>query len=815
MKISYNWLKDYIDYLPDPEECAKILTNIGLEVEGIEKYDSVKGGLEGVVVGKVMSCRKHPNADKLSITTVDTGEEILPIVCGAPNVATGQKVAVAKVGTTLYSGDETFTLKKVKIRGEVSEGMICAEDELGLGDNHDGIMVLEPKARIGMPAKDYFKIKSDTIFEIGLTPNRIDGASHYGVARDLAAFLKQSREVKLVKPSVSSFKSDNHDLEIEVIIENKEGCFRYSGVTISGIEVKESPDWLKNKLNSIGLKPINNMVDITNYVLHETGQPLHAFDADMIEGGKVIVKTLPAGNKFVTLDEVERELDAADLMICNEKEGMCIAGVFGGIKSGVTEKTRDIFLESACFNPLFVRKTAKRHMLNTDSSFRFERGSDPNNTVYALERAAMLMKELGGGKISSGIADVYPEPVQDFAVNLSFEYLDALVGKTLDRKQVKKILQNLDIRIVKENEKGFELAVPPYRVDVRRPADVVEEILRIYGYNNVEFPDGVRSNLSYYSKPDREKVNHLFAEFLSSNGFNEIMSNSLTKSEYYETADQADNELVRIFNPLSNDLNSMRKTLLYGGLEAIEYNRNRKHKDLKLYEFGNVYRIHTELKAKDPLQKYFEEPRLALFISGNVNPENWRTAENPTDYFHLKSYVEQIFRKIRLDVSSLEHQDLSGPFFNYGLSYSLNGLPLVEFGSVKKSLLDKFEIEVEVFYADFTWNNVLKVLENYSTTFRSITKYPEVRRDLSMILDREIRFEELRQVALKTEKDILKEVSIFDVYEGKNIEPGKKSYALSFILQDENRTLTDKQIDRAMKNIASRLEQHFKLQIRS
>lgn len=816
MKISYNWLKDYIDFLPEPEECAQILTDIGLEVEGFEKFESVKGGMEGVVVGEVLSCIPHPNADSLSVTTVNIGSEVLPIVCGAPNVAKGQKVAVAVVGTTLYMGDEELKLKKVKIRGEVSEGMICAEDELGIGTDHDGILVLDPATKVGTPASDYFKIEKDVVFEIGLTPNRIDGASHYGVARDLAAFLKQNREIKLSPPDVSNFKVDNTKNPYEVIIENEEACKRYSGITISNVEVKESPEWLQNKLKSIGQKPINNVVDITNFVLHETGQPLHGFDADKIDGKKVIIKTLAEGTKFVSLDEKERILSDEDLMICNEKEGMCIAGVFGGIDSGVTKNTKNVFLESACFHPVYVRKTAKRQMLNTDSSFRFERGSDPNITVYALKRAAMLIKELTSGEISSEIVDVYPNPVPDFEVTLTYEYLNTLIGKEIERDKVKAILGNLDIKIVKDTDTELELRVPPYRVDVQRPADVVEEILRIYGYNNISFPNGVRSNLSYSMKPDIEKVNHLSAELLSNIGFNEIMSNSLTKSSYYESDDTKDESLVRILNPLSMDLNCMRKTLLFGGLEAVAYNINRKNASLRFFEFGNIYGINTKVQSEDPHKKYHEETHLALFQTGIKYAENWSIKEeSKSDFFQLKTYVEILLKRFSLNAVDLVQTESDNKEFSQGLKYSNNNKLLVEFGNVKPELLKEFEIEQEVYYADFHWNNVLKILGSHKTKFVPLNKFPEVRRDLSMVLSQEVKFEDLRQSALKSERKLLRKVDIFDVYDGDKIEKGKKSYALSFSLQDEYNTLTDKQIDKAMWNIAGALERDFGAQIRS
>ncbi|MCK5028759.1 MAG: phenylalanine--tRNA ligase subunit beta, partial [Bacteroidales bacterium] len=608
MKISYNWVKNYINTDLSVQEVSKILTDTGLEVEGIENFESVKGGLEGLVIGKVVTCAKHPNADKLTVTTVDvgTGEE-LPIVCGAPNVAEGQKVVVATVGTTLYSGDEEFKIKKAKMRGEPSEGMICAEDEIGLGTSHDGIMVLDESAKIGMPAKEYFNIETDTVFEIGLTPNRIDGASHFGTARDLAAFLSQTQKTELIKPSVDEFKVDNNNLPIEIIVENNEACPRYTGITITNVKVGTSPEWLQNRLKAIGLNPINNLVDISNFVLHETGQPLHFFDADKIEGNKVIIKTLPRGTLFTTFDEEKRELSADDLMICNENNGMCIAGVFGGISSGVSENTKNIFIESAHFNSVFVRKTAKRHDLHTDASFRFERGSDPNITVYALKRAALLIKEIADGKISSEIVDVYPEPVADYKVDLTFHNLKRLIGKEIEKDKVKNILTSLDIKIVSEDDEKLSLEVPTYRVDVLREADVIEEVLRIYGYNNIEISEHVNSSLSYSQKPDKEKVQNTVSDILTANGFNEIMCNSLTKADYYKKLESYKPEnLVNIVNPLSNDLNVMRQTLLFGGLESVAYNRNRRNQDLKLYEFGNCYNLKNS-ESENLLKKYNEE----------------------------------------------------------------------------------------------------------------------------------------------------------------------------------------------------------------
>ncbi|MGC9343000.1 MAG: phenylalanine--tRNA ligase subunit beta [Bacteroidales bacterium] len=813
MKISYNWLKDYISDLPSPDKTSEILTSIGLEVEGLEKFESVKGGMDGIVIGKVLSCKKHPDADKLSVTTVDIGNgDPLPIVCGAPNVAEGQKVAVATVGTTLYMGDDKLTLKKVKIRGEVSEGMICAEDELGLGEDHTGILVLDENAKVGTPAREYFNIETDYVFEIGLTPNRIDGGSHIGVARDLAAYFRQTKDTELKKPDVSGFKVDNTDLEFDVKVEDSEGCPRYSGISITNLKVEESPQWLKNRLKAIGLNPINNVVDITNYVLHETGQPLHAFDAEKVAGNKVIIKTLNNGTSFTTLDEEERKLSAEDLMICNEKEGMCIAGVFGGIDSGVTESTKAIFLESAYFNPVYIRKTARRHMLSTDSSFRFERGSDPNMTIYAAKRAAMLMQEIAGGKVSSEIVDIYPEKIADFKVSLEYSYLNILVGKVIEKDKVRNILSNLDVKIDRETDDTLELSVPPYRVDVQRPADVVEEILRIYGYNNVEIHESLVSALSYIEKPDSEKINNLVSEMLSANGFSEIMANSLTKADYYV---ENDRDLVKIFNPLSNDLNAMRKTLLYGGLEAIEYNRNRKNPDLKLYEFGNVYFSDPDIKDKDPHKKYSEEYHLGLFLTGKTENENWLSTGDSFNYYHLKAYVSLILRKLGINPWNLETSEVSRQHFTEGIQYKLEEKEIVSFGIVSRKLCNNFDINTDVLFAEFNWNHILENLKGHKTQYQPVSRYPEVKRDLSMMLDRKVNYDEIRAVALQAERKLLKDLEIFDVYEGDKIEKGKKSYAISFTLQDENQTLKDKQIDKAMNRISSALESKLGAQIRS
>ncbi len=816
MNISYNWLKQYIDIDMPVEEVSKILTSIGLEVEGIETYETIKGGLEGFVVGEVKTCAKHPNADKLSITTVDIGgTDLLPIVCGAPNVAAGQKVIVATVGTTIYKGEENFKIQKAKIRGEVSEGMICAEDEIGLGTSHDGIMVLDPSIKVGTLAKDYFKVSSDNIFVIGLTPNRIDASSHYGVARDLVAYLNLQRPTTLKKPSVDNFKIDNNNRITEVIVENEEACPRYTGLTITGITIKPSPEWLQSRLKSIGLKPINNVVDITNFILYELGQPLHAFDADKITGGKVVVKTMPEGTKFRTLDNVERSLSANDLMICSAKEGMCIGGVFGGIESGVTEQTKNIFLESACFNPVYIRKTSKRHQLNTDASFRFERGTDPNMPVFALKRASMLIKEVAGGTISSPIMDVYPKPVKDFPVDLNYDYVDSLIGKRIERDTIRKILTSLDIKIEQETAEGLKLAVSPYRVDVQRPADVVEEILRIYGYNNVEFSENVHSTLSYLQKPDKEKVVNTISDFLSSNGFNEMFSNSLTKSAYYEGLESYKPEnLVFILNPLSQDLNCMRQTLLFGGLEAVLHNVNHKNPDVKLYEFGNTYK--KEPQHKDQvLPGYTEELHLALFISGLKFNPNWAGKDEPSTFYYLKAYSENVLQRVGINPQKCEMVEFSNDIYAEALTYKLGNQSIGTVGIVNKKLLQAFDLKAPVYYANFNWNKVMKVIQSNKIMFEELPRFPEVRRDLSMVLDKTVTFEQIRTIASKTERKLLKRINLFDVYEGDKIAGGKKSYAVSFILQDLEKTLTDQQIDGIMGKLAHSLEKELGAQIRA
>ncbi len=816
MKISYSWLKDYIKLNQSPEEICDILTQTGLEVGGLEEVETVKGGMKGLVIGEVVTCENHPNSNHLFKTTVNVdGDELLPIVCGAPNVAAGQKVVVATVGTTLYSGDDEFKIKKSKIRGEVSMGMICAEDEIGIGSNHDGIIVLDENAKVGIAAKDHFKIESDWVIEIDLTPNRIDGASHIGAARDLAAFLKKTEDIDYTKPSVNNFKVDNRDLEIPVEVKNPEACLRYSGVTISGIEVKESPEWLQNRLKTIGLSPINNIVDITNYVLFETGQPLHAFDAAEIKGGKVVVQTMPAKTKFITLDEVERELDENDLMICNTEDGMCIGGVFGGIDSGVKNSTKNIFLESACFDPVFIRKTARRHGLNTDASFRFERGTDPNGVIYALKRAALLIKEIAGGTISSDIVDIYPEPVEDFKVNISYANVTRLIGKDLGAEQIKNILLSLEIKIANETETGLSLLVPPYRVDVKREADVIEEILRIYGYNNIEIPTQVNSSLQTAEKPDPNRVRELVAEMLTAQGFNEIWSNSLTKVSYYEgLKDYNEAQTVKMLNPLSADLNGMRQTLLFGGLESISYNTNRQNKNLKLYEFGNCYFYKgTELKDK-PANNYWEENQLGLFITGNKETESWAEKEETTSFYELKTYAENILNRLGIDIEKTQVTETKIELFAEGLTYTFNNKTILELGIVANIFLKMFDIENPVYYADFNWDNVFFQHKKHKVIFEELPKFPAVRRDLALLIDKSVKFQQIKESASKVERQILSSVDLFDVYEGKGVPTGKKSYAISFILRDDQRTLKDKQIDKTMQKLITAFGREFGAELR-
>ncbi|MCD4773412.1 MAG: phenylalanine--tRNA ligase subunit beta, partial [Bacteroidales bacterium] len=818
MKISYNWLKKYIDFNLGPEELSEILTDCGLEVEGLEKIQSIKGGLNGFVVGEVLTKEKHPNADKLSVTTVDIGEEhSLNIVCGAPNVATGQKVIVATIGSIIYSGDEEFKIKKTKLRGEISEGMICAEDEMGMGTSHDGIMVLNPEAKTGTSAKKHFNIREDYVYEIGLTPNRSDATSHIGTARDLVSVLNHlnnTRDYKLNIPSVDDFKTDNYSKKIDVIVKDQKACPRYSGLTISNIEVKESPDWLKNQLNSIEVRPINNIVDITNFVLFETGQPLHAFDADKIIGKKIIVKKYPKGTKFTTLDEIERELSDNDLMICNEKGGMCIAGVFGGMKSGVTEKTKNIFLESAYFDPTSVRKTSKHHGLQTDASFRFERGADPQITTYALKRAALLIKKITGGEISSDIVDFYPEKIEKWIINILYKNVDRLIGKEIDRTEIKNILQDLDIKIINETEKGLKLLIPTFKVDVTREADIIEEILRIYGYNNIEIPTKVKSSLSFRSKPDTEKLQNLISDQLSDNGFYEIMNNSLTNSDYIEKNPALDaKNNIRMLNPISRDLDILRQTLLYGGLESIAYNHNRKISDIKFYEFGKIYLLNNFEKEKDVLSKYFEEKHLSLFLSGRKNADSWKDKESNVDFFDLKIFTNNIIKRLKININMLDMNNKVSKVFSEGLIYKSNNKKLIEFGSVSPNILNDFDIKQDVFYADINWDFAITLINKSQIEYKKVSKFPAVKRDLALLINKNVTFDEIEKIAFQTDRHLLKSIKLFDVFEGDKIGKDKKSYAVSFILQNPEKTLNDKIIDKTMNKFIKVFEEKLNAKI--
>ena len=815
MNISYNWLKDYLQFDLSPQETAAALTSIGLETGSVEEIQTVKGGLEGLVIGEVLTCTHHPNSDHLHLTTVNigNGEEPLKIVCGAPNVAAGQKVVVATVGTKIYFGDEPVTIKRSKIRGEESFGMICAENEIGIATSHEGIIVLPDDAEVGMLAKDYYNVKSDFVLEVDITPNRIDAASHYGVARDLAAYLKQSgKPFSLTKPSVDGFKTDKSEGGIDVVVENSAACPRYSGLTVRGVTVKESPDWLKNKLLVIGLRPINNIVDITNFILHETGHPMHAFDVNYIEGNTVVVRTLPGKSKFLTLDEQERELNENDLMICNTKEGMCIAGVFGGLKSGVTESTTDVFLESAYFNPTWVRKTARRHGLNTDSSFRFERGADPGNTVYVLKRAAMLIKEIAGGEIEGEIRDIYPVKINNAQVVLPFRKVNSLIGKEIPKETIKNILQSLDIETENESEEALTLSIPTYRVDVTRDVDVIEEILRIYGYNNVDFSDSLRANLSYQTPTDRKhKLQTLISEQLTASGFSEIMNNSLTRKSYYENNTTFPGENgVKLLNPLSNDLGVMRQTLLYGGLESIAYNRNRKHYDLHFYEFGNCYFFDTDRKQEgNILSGYSEETHLGLWICGDSNPKNWAAPQTETSVFQLKAHIENILNRLGFTQNQVTFESTQSGIYASGMNIRTFNRQIGSFGIISGNILKKFDIDTDVFFAEMSWDALLKETSASEVHFSEISRFPSVSRDLALLVDKSVTFAAIEQTAKKAERKLLQELSLFDVYEGKNLPEGKKSYAVNFVLQDKEKTLNDKQIDAVMQKIQQNLEKEL------
>ena len=809
MRISYNWLKQFIKTELKTEEIADILTDLGLEVEGVDTFESLKGGLQGVVIGHVITCEKHPDADKLKITTVDLGDGNAPvqIVCGAPNVAAGQKVPVATIGTKLYDKEgNAFEIKKGKIRGQESHGMICAEDELGLGESHDGIMILNEDLKPGTLASKVFNIECDEVFEIGLTPNRADAMSHMGVARDLrAGLLQKGTSSELMTPSVSKFKVEKRTLKIDVKVENDKLAPRYCGVTISGIKVKPSPSWLQNRLKAIGLTPKNNIVDVTNYVLHELGQPLHAFDASQIKGNKVIVKTVAAGTKFTTLDDVERTLHEEDLMICDENGPMCIAGVFGGKTSGVSENTQAIFLESAYFNPVSVRKTAKRHSLSTDASFRFERGIDANITKYALKRAALLIQEVAGGEITSDIIDIYPKEIEDFQVFLHFEKISKIIGEEIKKESIKNILASLDIKVSNMTETGLGLIIPSFRVDVTREIDVIEEILRVYGYNNVKIPSKLNATISNSVRTEEFNVQNIIANQLCSLGFNEMMANSLTTPDYVKLSENLKEEFnVLMLNPLSNDLSAMRQSLLFSALEAVSFNINRKRSDLKFFEFGKTYH---KLPAS-----YDEEKHLTLTVTGNRNNETWIKPQEKSDFYLFKGYVLAVLSRLGID-----KKVISVPFendiFAEGLALAIGKEIIVEFGSVKKSILKHFDIKQEVLYADFNWGKIQKYVTN-KIKFTDIPKYPEVRRDFALLVDESVQFEQIFNIAKQTEKGLLKDINLFDVYQGNNLPEGKKSYAVSFILQDDSKTLTDTQIDKIMSKLQSNFESQLGASLR-
>ncbi len=820
MNISYNWLKEYVDFDLGPQELADALTSIGLEVGGVEEVQTIKGGLEGLVIGEVMTCEPHPNSDHMHITTVSLGQgDPVQIVCGAPNVAAGQKVVVATIGTKLYDGDNSITIKKTKLRGYESSGMICAEDEIGIGTDHSGIIVLPAEAVVGTPAKDYYNIKSDYVLEVDITPNRADACSHYGVARDLYAYLVQRGvQTQLHRPSVDAFKTDNNDIDINITIQNAEACPRYAGITVEGITVRESPQWLQDKLRTIGQRPINNIVDITNYILFAYGHPMHCFDADKIKGRHVIVKTMPEGTKFVTLDGVERTLSDRDLMICNSEEPMCIGGVFGGLESGTTESTRNVFLESAYFHPTWIRKTARRHGLSTDASFRYERGIDPNNTIYILKLAAMMVKELAGGTISSEIKSVSTKEFPPFRVELAYDKVNAVIGKTIPAATVKSIVGSLEMEIVNESADGLTLDVPQYRVDVQRDCDVIEDILRIYGYNNVEIPTTLQSSLTHPGETDRsDKLQNIVAEQLVGEGFNEIMNNSLTKSAYYDglVAYPAANA-VKLLNPLSNDLNVMRETLLFGGLETIARNANHKNPDLKLFEFGNCYFYTADRQDADkPLAAYTENCHLGLWLTGNNVRNSWAHPDEPNNVFMLEAYVRNILARLGLRLRDLSIQKFNTDIFATAVSVkTAAGKLLAVYGIVTRKLLKDFDISLEVFYADINWSELMKATRSNTVSFKEIAKFPAVKRDLALLLDKEVKFADIEKIAYETDRKLMKNVELFDVYEGKNLDAGKKSYAVTFTIQDEKQTLNDKAIDKLMQKLVKNLQDKLGAKLR-
>ena len=822
MNISYNWLRDYLPFDLTPDEVAAALTSIGLETGSVETVQSVRGGLAGLVTGRVLTCTAHPNSDHLHLTTVDVGgDEPLKIVCGAPNVAAGQMVVVAVIGTKLYDGDKEFVIKKSKIRGEESFGMICAEDEIGVGASHDGIIVLPADTPVGLPAAEYYKVETDHVLEVDITPNRVDATSHYGVARDLAAYLQQrGTPVALQRPSTEGFGIDDPSPAIVIESVDSEGCPRYSGLTIRGVTVRESPEWLRRRLTAIGLRPINNVVDVTNYVLHELGQPLHAFDAAKIAGGRIQVRTMPAGTPFTTLDGIERTLTADDLMICDAEKPMCIGGVFGGLDSGVTESTTDVFLESACFNPTWIRRTARRFGLSTDASFRFERGLDPNGTIEVLKRAALLIREVAGGRITGEIQDVYPNKVEPYAVDITYRKIDETIGQTIPPETVKSILRSLEIEIAHETPEGLSLRVPVYRIDVRRDVDVIEDILRIYGYNNVAFDDRVQSTLSYRTPTDRsQRLESLISEQLCGAGFHEIMNNSLTRRANYEgLATMPADACVTLMNPLSADLNVMRQTLLFGGLQTIAHNINHKQRNLRFVEFGNCYTRRAEeqsAEADAPLKGFEEEHRLGLWLSGTRTENSWLHADEQTSVYELKAYVENILRRLGVDEKKTVRRTFTNEIYSSGMTIeTAAGRTLATFGIVDRRIARQADIDTEVSFAELSWTALMKETRQATTVFSEIPKFPEVRRDLALLVDTAVTFAQIEQTAAETDRKLLRRVVLFDVYEGKNLPAGKKSYAVSFYLQDAERTLTDRRIDDLMAKLRRNLESKLGAQLR-
>ena len=815
MNISYKWLKEYVDFDLTPQQVCDALTSTGLEVDALEEVQSIKGGLKGLYVGKVLTCEMHPDSDHLHVTTVDLGKgKPQQIVCGAPNVAAGQKVIVADLGCVLYDGDKEFVIKKSKLRGIESLGMICAEDEIGIGTSHDGIIVLSEDAVVGTPAAEYYHLESDWLIEVDITANRADALSHWGVARDLYAWLKQNGyQTATHRPVVNDFVVDNHDLPIDVVIENTEACKRYACVSITDCEVKESPEWLKNKLSVIGLRPINNIVDITNYVMMALGQPLHCFDADMVKGHKIVVKSMPEGTPFQTLDGEEHKLSERDLAICNSEDPMCIAGVFGGKGSGTYETTKNVVLESAYFHPTWIRKSARRHGLSTDASFRFERGVDPNGTIEALKYAAQLCKELAGGKVSMDIKDVYPEPIKNAVVELQYDYVNRLIGKEIGVDTIKDICTTLEMKILAETTDGLKLEIPGYRVDVTRPCDVVEDILRIYGYNNVEIPTQLKSSLVIKGDEDQKhKLANLVSEQLVGAGFNEILNNSLTKAAYYENQEQ----LVKIMNPLSSDLNVMRGTLLYGGLESIAHNANRKHPNCRFFEFGNIYQFSPEKENQDdPMQAYKEQNYLALWLTGKRVEGSWAHADEETTFAELDANVQNILTRIGVQPGMLVRKQSENPAFSAGLAIeNRGGKLLIEMGVLSKKLQRQFSIDTTVYYAELNWTALMKVIRKQKVEFTEIPKFPSVSRDLALLIDKSVEFRQIEEIARQTEKKFLKKVELFDVYEGDKLPVGKKSYAVNFILQDAEKTMGDKQIEAIMQKLIQNLKQKLNAELR-